>query len=415
MRLFIHLQSLLNKIKKYKYIILVLLSISLPIMLNNTITLDYKIKMYTLANLIKNILIVILPFLIFPFITRSFIQMKTSGTYLVCFILLMVLLSNFTTLMLSYGIANTFIPYLTTYSATAIQQPEESIKSLFFFDFPEIVSIPQVMVAGITSGIILGYKPFKYTKKFIDIYYNCSRTFFEKYFINILPFYILGGMFKIAHESDFLTILSLFGNVMILIIGTTIFYIGGLFLFTQNGNVITALQAIKNALPAGLTGFSTMSSLITMPITIKAAEKNTSNPQLASLTISTSVNSHDIGDGISLSIIALSIIYMEMRSLPSFDSYIYFAIILSLSQFSGISVPGGSLAVMLPLLITHFNFTNEMSSILITLSIFIEPLGTAGNVMGNSAFAILIDKIYNKFNSKKRSLYRKYSNSRFSL
>jgi Na+/H+-dicarboxylate symporter len=63
---------------------------------------------------------------------------------------------------------------------------------------------------------------------------------------------------------------------------------------------------------------------------------------------------------------------------------------VAVAQFSGVSVPGGSIIVILPFLTQYLGFTNEMCSMIIALSIFLDPVGTANNVLGNGAFAMIV-------------------------
>lgn len=236
----------------------------------------------------------------------------------------------------------------------------------------------------------------------MEAYYLYSRKFLEKVFIPLLPLYMLGAILKITHEIDFVSLLPIFGDMILVIFIIQITYIGILFFIGSGGNFLQTITAIKNAIPAGIVGFSTMSSLTTMPVTLKAAEKNTQDPAISKITISTTVNCHDVGECISLPMIALMIIYMKTGAFPPFDAYLYFAFFVSLAQFSGVSVPGGSIIVMLPMLIQYLGFSDEMSSIIIAMSICTDPLGTANNVLGNSAFVMIISKLQKKLQFKSR-------------
>lgn len=379
------------------------MSIILAIIFNDLIAINYKILAYTVSYIIKNILMFLIPLLILPFIIQSIIEMKSQGAYLILFILVMVFFSNIISLIIPYAIGMHMIPYLGITEALEILSNEEVIPSLHDFNLPELLSIPQTMILGVTIGLILGYIPSPTAIKIVRNYYKFSCNFFEKIFIVFLPIYIFGTMLKITHEIDFIALLPIFGSMICLIVGLQVIYISFLFFMACGGNWRHTFIAIKNALPAGVVGLSTMSSLVTMPITLKAAEKNTQNSELARVTISTTVNCHDVGDCISLPIIALTIIYITTLTFPDFTTYAWFVLLVAFAQFSSASVPGGSIAIILPFLTHTLGFTNEMTSLIIALSICLDPIGTANNVMGNSVFVIFMNKIYNKINK-----YNKY-------
>lgn len=382
--------------KRFNIIILVLIAIVVSILFNNLIPTDLQIKVYTLSHLLKKLLMFLIPFLILPFFIRSIIEIKTKGIYLIPFILLMVWISNFIALMIPYALGSYLIPYLGIKNIIITDPTKELLISLYDFNLPELLSITDSMLLGLIIGLIISFFLSPYISKLIDSIYNFSCKFFEKIFIPILPIYIFGTMLKITHEVDFISLLPILGNMLFFIIITQIVYITFLFFIGCEKNFSQTIYSIKNAIPAGIVGFSTMSSLVTMPMTLKAAEKNTKNHKVTKLTISTTVNCHDVGESISLPIIALTIIYITTGNIPTFPNYIWFVFLVSLAQFSGASVPGGSIAIILPFLTSHFGFTDEMSSLMIALSIFMDPIGTANNVMGNSAFVIIVDRLYSR-------------------
>jgi len=157
---------------------------------------------------------------------------------------------------------------------------------------------------------------------------------------------------------------------------------------------------IKNSLTAGLTGFSTMSSLASLPVTLTVAEKNTQNPKMARAIIPATVNIHMIGDSIAIPIFAMSILLSFGLSLPTFEQYLVFAVFFVLYKFAVAAVPGGSIIVILPVLQSYFGFSGpmagEMSALITTLYILFDPLVTFVNVLGNSAFVILMARFFSE-------------------
>ena len=59
-------------------------------------------------------------------------------------------------------------------------------------------------------------------------------------------------------------------------------------------------------------------------------------------------------------------------------------------------VPGGGIIVMIPILKAILGFTPEMVGVITTLYLLQDSLGTAGNVMGDGALVIIVNKILKK-------------------
>ena len=201
-------------------------------------------------------------------------------------------------------------------------------------------------------------------------------------------------------ENDFLQVFSDFGSVITIIALSQVVYVTLLFWIGCKFSFSRTLSAIRNSLPAWVLGFSTLSSLVTMPVTLKAAEKNVGDKAIARLAITSTVNCHTIGDCISFMALSITVLLMSTgMQTPDLYSILMFALIFALAQFTAVSVPGGGAVIVIPLLIKYFNFSPEMVGLVTTLAVFLEPLSTSHNVHGNSAFAILLHRFVQKFHS----------------
>lgn len=178
--------------------------------------------------------------------------------------------------------------------------------------------MPQALFLGIILGIIMGYKSSEYVTDIINRWYEFSCTIFSKV-IFIVPVYIMGSMFKAAHEFDLLALAQMFGQVIILFISIQVIYIFCLYLLCHGGNLSKASKAIKNTIPVGVVAFTTMSSLVTLPFTVAALKKNTNNSIVAEAAITSTVNYHSVGELISIPTIALAVLYMTNGVLPNIE------------------------------------------------------------------------------------------------
>jgi Na+/H+-dicarboxylate symporter len=169
-------------------------------------------------------------------------------------------------------------------------------------------------------------------------------------------------------------------------------YITLLFAIAAKFNFYLWWQYIKNTLPAAILGFSTMSSLIAMPLTMNATTKNTNSQDFSRLIIPTTVNIHTIGLAINIPLIALSILSNFDFKLPDFITYSEFAFYFVLAQFGVAAIPGCGILLMIPLLEKYLGFTDNMSALITAIYILFDPAETSTNILGNSALAILLSK-----------------------
>ena len=146
-------------------------------------------------------------------------------------------------------------------------------------------------------------------------------------------------------------------------------------------------------MPAGLTGFSTMSSAATMPVTLACVEKTTKDRQFTNLLIPATTNIHMLGDDLTLMITSMTLLSVFGIPWPDLVHFLPFALAFSLAKLSCVGIPGASVLVILPVLQSYLGFTPEMISVVTTIYVLQDPFGTCANVMGNGAFALLIHRL----------------------
>lgn len=385
------LTLLKNFLTRFNFLFVILTTIIGTLCMAPIVPLSVQRSFYTASVVIRSLLVGILPLLVLPYLVCSFNDLRKNGPVMMVAILTIVVISNFLAIITAYPLGISCIPCLKIKEKFSVLQNSE-LTSFFECNWGTPICIEMILVIGIVIGILLTVKPLPKLEKFFQRYYAVSTFCFEKIIIPLLPFYIIGTLFKVNHDMEFAKIFAVVGKMMALILLLQTIYIGCIFLIANKGNIRNTITSIRNALPAGLLGFATMSSLVTMPVTIKSAEKNTQDPVLSNIWITTSVNSHAIGECLSLPLIALTLVYCWGIPFPGFEKYLIFAFYMTLAQFTAVSVPGGSLIVILPFLKSIFGFDTEMIGIITALSIFFDPFGTAQNVMGNSAVVMVIKR-----------------------
>jgi len=387
-------------LKRIKFLLFIAFIMYIALMFGDDFPLSIKQFFYTFSYIIRSVLLFILPFVVLPFLLSSIMLLKSRGIWLVIGILCLIFISNFIAILASYGITLPIIEKLHVSMVPSLTQ-NGPLQPLIEFELPSLITIEQTLLFGFLAGLILSYKSTPAIDKFIEAYRHLASGFLSKIFVPLLPIYIFGVLLQTSHETDFMEVFSTFGGMIILIFLTQVLYTFSLFFIGCQGNFPQIWTCIQRTLPASFLGFSSLSSVVTMPVTLEAAEKNLEDKVIARIAITSTVNTHVVGDCLGLPIIALTIYYLHFGALPDFSTYIIFAFFLSLAQFSAVSVPGGSIVVLTPFLISKLGYTNEMVGLITALSIFLEPLGTSFNVTGNSAFALIIKRLFTLFDKQK--------------
>ena len=86
-----------------------------------------------------------------------------------------------------------------------------------------------------------------------------------------------------------------------------------------------------------------------------------------------------------------------MMDMPAgLDLYAGFIFMLGITMVAAPGVPGGAIMAALGLLASMLGFDETLQGLMIALYITMDSFGTACNVTGDGAIALIIDKIYKK-------------------
>ena len=342
---------------------------------------------------LKEILMGVLPFVILSYILAAILSMEQRAPLLIFSIIALVTLSNAFTVLVSYGVGVSLLPLLTFGSTSVLSEIQDTVTPLFSLPIPEILAPDQSLLLGIIVGLIFSFIKVPAITALAQDMRHYVTVFLQKAFIPLLPLYVFGFILKMDYEDTLMILIKNSGHIFGLIWVFILAYLAMLYFIVSGFRLNRFFEIIRNMLPAGITGFSTMSSAATMPITLAATEKNMGDDQFADLVIPTTVNIHLMGDALAIPILALAVLSLSGMPLPTFENYLLFVIYFCLAKFSVAGIPGGGIIVMLPILQKYLGLSAEMASLLTTIYIIQDPIFTSANVMGNGAFALLTRKV----------------------
>ena len=100
-----------------------------------------------------------------------------------------------------------------------------------------------------------------------------------------------------------------------------------------------------------------------------------------------------LGDCIAIIIFAFAILKNFGAPEPTMGVFMLFAFYFVVAKFTVAGIPGGGILAVLPALENYLGFSTEMLSLATALYILFDPVITVGNILGNAAFAKMIDRI----------------------
>ena len=370
----------------------IILVLIIALSVGQFIPLEIKSFLYALSLTIKGLLLLALPVIVFSCVSFCMLSLRDRAMIFVLSLILAICCSNFISANIAYAIGSFIIIKIQVQHAAAGSVLE--LLPSWDWQLNSIIASEHALLAGFILGGFFSKYQVPAVNKFSSTLHSAVLWGLKQLFIPILPIFIFGFVLKMQYEGILSSVVQEYAGIAIVILAAYLCYLWLWYFIIAGFNVRTSLVYIKNMLPSALTGFSSMSSLAAMPVALQGVAKNSDHPEMAQTVLPASVNIHLIGDSIGIPILALAILTTFNLPLPSFEVYLNFAVFFVLAKFAVAAVPGGGILVMIPILEKYLGFDAQMSVLITSLYIMLDPIITATNISGNGAFSVLFAKIF---------------------
>ncbi|MGL4403699.1 MAG: dicarboxylate/amino acid:cation symporter [Fusobacteriaceae bacterium] len=262
----------------------------------------------------------------------------------------------------------------------------------FTVSMPPIMDVMTALLISFTIGIGISVITGTTIKNAMGELQSIVEKIIANIIVPLLPFYISGIFANMAYAGQVEGMISrfakVFGVVILLHLAVLLiqYSIAGI---VSNSNPVTLL---KNMLPAYFTAVGTQSSAAAIPVTVQQTKENGVNHGIADFAVPLCATIHLSGSTISL--VSCSMAVMAMNGLTvSFSHMFGFILMLGVTMVAAPGVPGGAVMAALGLIEAMLGFTPVMSSLIIALHLTQDSFGTACNVTGDGAIAIIVNKV----------------------
>lgn len=355
---------------------------------------EWMVRIFvTINGIFSQFLGFIIPLIIIGLVTPAISDIgKTAGRMLLL------------TVAIAYGstIISGFISYLT--GAAIFPGMIDAGKALsdmgnaketapyFTVSIPPMMNVMTALVLAFTLGLGLAAIDRKTLKDAVHDFEVVIVKTIKTAIIPLLPLYIFGIFLNMTFAGQVFSILTVFIKIIGIIF---LIHIGILIIQFVTAGCLSKKNPFRllwTMLPAYFTALGTQSSAATIPVTLEQARKNGVSEEVAGFTIPLCSTIHMSGS--TLKIVACALALMIMKGMPyDFGMFAGFICMLGITMVAAPGVPGGAIMASLGLLQSMLGFDAECQALMIALYIAMDSFGTACNVTGDGAIAVIIDRI----------------------
>ncbi|USQ80463.1 dicarboxylate/amino acid:cation symporter [Ornithinimicrobium faecis] len=213
----------------------------------------------------------------------------------------------------------------------------------------------------------------------------------------VIPFFIGLTFIKLAAEGEIFNNIPVFLGMFLLIVVMQWVWLAIEYGVAGAVSRQNPLRMIKAMIPAYFTGMGTMSSAVTMPVALKQVHSSKMiDDDVTDFAIPLFNTVHQAAAGIGIAVAAMTVSVLTTGSLPDTGSIVAFVILLAVIEVGAVGIPGGSILASLGILQSTLGFGEAELGLMLTLFAIQDSFATAGNVTGDGALTMIVNKWFGK-------------------
>lgn len=381
---------------KHKFGLLpkVLLAIALGIVFGLFVPEWFTRIALTFNNIFGNFLNFVIPLLILGLVAPGIADLGSkAGRLLVITAALayaFTLFSGFGTFFTSLGV----LPRLL--GGTEMSAPGETaatpLQPFFTVEMPPLMGVMTALILAFVLGLGMAYIHSDKLKGMMDDFKLIIERVISKVIIPLLPFYIFGIFLSMTQSGQVSGILGIFLKLIVIIFVMTVVLL--LIQFSIAGLVArqNPLKMLRTMMTAYMTALGTQSSAATIPVTLAQTVKIGVRPEVAGFVVPLCATIHLSGSMMKITACALAVSMIAGLDIPA-STFAGFILLLAVTMVAAPGVPGGAIMAALGLLESMLGFDETLAGLMIATYIAMDSFGTATNVTGDGAVAVIVDAI----------------------
>ena len=353
----------------------------------------------TFNGIFNQFLNFVIPLIIIGFVVPGIADLGTGAGKTLAITALVAYLSTIIAGSVAYFVDSATFPAFLEVGSIVLdnaQNAEETmVAGLFTIEMPAIMGVMSALILSFTLGLGIAVTNAERLKGIFNEFQAIISKVIASIIIPLLPFHVFGIFSNLAFSGTVFEIMSVFikvfGIILLLHIGILVLqYVIAGAASKQNPFVL-----LKNMIPAYFTALGTQSSAATIPVTLEQTKKNGVRNEVADFVVPLCATIHLSGSTITLTSCAIAIMMLNGMEV-TFMAILPFVLMLGVTMVAAPGVPGGAVMAALGVLETMLHFNPMMLNLMIALYIAQDSFGTACNVTGDGAIAVLINKITSK-------------------
>ena len=374
----------------------ILIAIVLGVLIGNVLPEAWVRIFVTFNGLFSQFLGFLIPLIIIGLVAPAIADIGRAAGRLLLLTVVLAYADTIVAGLLAFATGTMLFPMLIDSDASmAVEKTADALQPYFQLQIPAILDVMAALVSSFVIGIGIAYTDSPTLKKGFSEFRTIIEKTIQSVIIPLLPLYIFGIFLGMTFTGEAYHIILVFAKIICIIFLLHIFILLYEFLIAGGLARKNPFRLLVNMLPAYFTALGTSSSAATIPVTLRQVKKNGVSDDVASFCVPLCATIHLSGSMMKITCCALTVCLIGglPHDLPLF---LHFIMLLGVCMVAAPGVPGGAVMAALGPLAGILGFSPDAQALIIALYIAMDSFGTACNVTGDGALAVIIDKLHQK-------------------
>jgi len=349
----------------------------------------------SIKQILGQIIFYAVPLVIVGFITPAITGLKQNANKLLTTALIIAYVSSIGAAFMSMIAGYIIIPNLNIVSD--VVGTKELPEILFSLSIPPMFPVMTALVTSIIFGLAIIWTKSELMEKLFIEFNNIMMVVVQKIVVPILPFFVASTFATLAYEGAIIHQFPVFIKAIIIVI--VMHYIWLAVLYGIGGTISKSnpFEVLKHYGPAYLTTVGTMSSAATLPVSLECARKSTVlDREIVDFAIPIGATIHLCGSVLTEVFFVMTVSKILTGNIPPVGTMVVFILLLGIFAIGAPGVPGGTVMASLGIIISVLGFDQSGTALMLTIFALQDSFGTACNVTGDGAIALMLTGLYKK-------------------
>lgn len=299
----------------------------------------------------------------------------------------------------------TFPTLITGQEQLAAVEQKAVTEPWFTVTIPPMIDVMTALVLSFMLGLGIAFLNGTALRRAMDELRSIVAKTIDRAILPLLPFYIFGIFLIMTTEGTVGVILSTFIKIIAVIFALHVFILVVQYCIAACFNGGNPFRMLRTMMPAYFTALGTQSSAATIPVTLRQTIKMGVNEDIAGFVVPLCATIHMSGSALKIVACALALVIMHGQPVET-GHFIHFIAMLGVTIIAAPGIPGGAIMASLGLLSSILGFDEQMIALMIALYIAMDSFGTACNVTGDGALAVIINRFFGNESERSAALRR---------